>query len=130
MPFWEDLLSPADTSGEAVPQTYDPDVGYSPAEYGDSVVNESSVDWSPGAINPGASSVDDLLKFGLARLVDAKSRPARVENVAPRLAAETRVPVAAAQGAAGKKVLGVPVAVAAIGALLGAWWLIRRNRRA
>jgi hypothetical protein len=84
--------------GDDAPQTWDDSLGYVPAAVGDPIVNQSSVSWDPSAINPNAGSVDDLLKFGLARLIDAKTRPVAPENVVPRLASEKPAPKTLAVG--------------------------------
>lgn len=45
--------------------------------------NQASAYWAPSAVNPAASSWDDVLKFGLARVIDAKVRPVTPENTIP-----------------------------------------------
>jgi hypothetical protein len=46
-------------------------------------VNARSANWSPAAANPAANSWSDVLKFGLARAIDAKTRPLYLENTLP-----------------------------------------------
>jgi hypothetical protein len=49
--------------------------------YGDDVlpVNQGA-DISPSAANPAAESWTDVLKFGLSRVIDARTRPVSPEN--------------------------------------------------
>ncbi|MGQ0750602.1 MAG: hypothetical protein ACT4PS_08715 [Betaproteobacteria bacterium] len=49
----------------------------------DTLVNQPSATWSPQAANPHAQSWGDVLKFGLARIIDAKTRPVAPENTVP-----------------------------------------------
>ncbi|HYC45374.1 MAG TPA: hypothetical protein VED01_07780 [Burkholderiales bacterium] len=45
--------------------------------------NMPSANWSPSSVNPAANSWGDVLKFGLARVIDAKTRPMYLENTLP-----------------------------------------------
>lgn len=47
--------------------------------------NLPSAVYSPASMNPAAGSWDDVLKFGLSRIIDAKVRPVRPENTQPIL---------------------------------------------
>lgn len=49
--------------------------------------NLPSAVFSPAAVNPAAGSWEDVLKYGLSRVIDAKIRPVRPENTQPILAA-------------------------------------------
>ncbi len=70
-----------------VEYVYSTDYGYiNKSQLADaSVVNRQSIDFSPKAVNANASSWDDVLKFGLARLIDAKTRPIAPQNTQPVL---------------------------------------------
>lgn len=46
-------------------------------------VNSPSAVWTPQAVNPAAGSWADVLKYGLARTIDAKTRPLYPENAMP-----------------------------------------------
>lgn len=50
-------------------------------------LNRNASGWTPSAVTPGASSWDDVLKFGLSRVVDAKVRGIELQNAAPFLQA-------------------------------------------
>lgn len=47
--------------------------------------NLPSAVWSPGSVNPAASTWDQVLQYGVSRIIDAKVRPVRPENTAPLL---------------------------------------------
>lgn len=49
----------------------------------DSLINQQSANWSPSGANPAAGSWEDVLKYGLSRYVDAKTRPLTVSNTVP-----------------------------------------------
>lgn len=72
--------------------TWSPDVGFAEAGPADTVVNRQSADWSAGAVQPAAKDWGDVLKFGFARLVDAKTRPVAAQNTAPQLQAVKGAP--------------------------------------
>lgn len=49
--------------------------------------NLPSAVYTPAALNPAAGSWDDVFKYGLSRIIDAKVRPVRPENTQPLLTA-------------------------------------------
>ncbi len=64
--------------------TWDDDTGFRTASQAtDYQVNRASAAWTPQSVNPAASSWDQVLQFGLARLIDAKTRPVQPENTVP-----------------------------------------------
>lgn len=50
-------------------------------------INRNASAWTPSAVTPGASSWDDVLKFGFSRVIDAKVRGLELQNAAPFLQA-------------------------------------------
>lgn len=63
--------------------TWSDDYSYVASTDATDFVNVPSANWSPASANPAAGSWEDVLKFGLARTIDAKTRPVRPENVQP-----------------------------------------------
>lgn len=51
----------------------------------DYAINAGGANWNPSGANPAAGSWDDVLKFGLSRFIDAKTRPLTPQNTAPVL---------------------------------------------
>lgn len=45
--------------------------------------NRPSASWAPQGANPAATSWDEVLKYGLARTIDAKTRPQVQSNTLP-----------------------------------------------
>lgn len=112
-----------DESG--APVAYDEYTGWSTPGIGDGQVNSQSADWGAGAVQPAASDWGDVLKYGFARLVDAKVRPLRSDNTAP---VPQRQAAAPTPNAAGPRSVGLWVAGAlGVAALL---FLATRSRSA
>jgi hypothetical protein len=64
--------------------SFTPDYGYVAAtERTDTYYNTPSASWGPSAANPSATSWEDVLKFGLARTIDATTRAVKPENTVP-----------------------------------------------
>jgi hypothetical protein len=54
--------------------------------YGDDVLpTNQGADISPSAANPAAESWLDVMKFGISRVIDARTRPVSPENTKPEL---------------------------------------------
>jgi len=65
---------------------FDPNTGYSQSVFDanwNPTINVQSANWMPSAVTPGAGSWDDVLRFGLGRLIDAKTRPLMPSNTVP-----------------------------------------------
>ena len=65
---------------------WDSNTGYvASAVTPDYAINAGGANWNPSGANPAAGSWDDVLKFGLSRFIDAKTRPLTPQNTAPVL---------------------------------------------
>lgn len=51
----------------------------------DNPINRNASNWNPGSVTAGASSWDDVLKYGMSRVIDAKVRGIELQNAAPVL---------------------------------------------
>jgi hypothetical protein len=66
--------------------TWDANTGFTSATAAtDFGINVQGANWNPSGANPAAGSWDDVLKFGLSRFIDAKTRPLSPQNTAPVL---------------------------------------------
>ena len=63
--------------------TWDPANGYVSALPESATVNLQNANWNPSAVNPAASSWEQVLQGGLTRLIDAKTRPLIPQNTQP-----------------------------------------------
>lgn len=59
------------------------DGGVSATPTTDYAVNRQGAVWTPQSVNPAANSWEDVLKFGMSRLIDAKVRPVVPNNTLP-----------------------------------------------
>jgi len=107
--------------------TFDPMTGYSyatPATDEGQNINAAVSGWSPQTFNPAASTYDDVLKLGIARTLDAITRPLELQNGQPvyQRPAFVRYNTGTAPSGAGAGA-GAAVMLGLVAVL--AWWALR-----
>lgn len=103
--------------------TWNTDTGFTYATQStDPLVNQQSANWAPQGVNPAAGSWSDVLKFGLSRVIDAKTRPLAVSNTMP-----VQTTGAFATNAAMPGYLGVNMGAIIIGlVIVGAFLMLKK----